>query len=582
MATFRRRGRSDSPWVLFGIGVVVAAVLLARRWWRSASWRVAEGPLYMPGEVLLTFATPRLVSSDDRRIADLIASASRLAGVTLQPIQAEGSPRPAGIQQYARRGDDTQARGQTPAGAAQPPLTVRTSIRASGRTAFNRDPVRRAVGRINKGLGALREADISLSSAMPNWILNGGSGGSARPQGGPGTIPDPAPDAAWIINPPPGVAWQPGGPGIAEAGAQSVDEQVIVAVLDTSPGPEALLLAATRFPNNWLLQRLTAGGTDPNAVIAEWNTFAAPSDVPSRTTNSEVDHGLFICGIIHNLAPRAGIHLLHVLDDNGRGRTDLLLAALHHCLDLAQQGRRVVVNLSLYLLIPPGDELWRRWFGPYERILGTDPAAMAGLLDSLDAAVGTAIALLLDAGAVVVAAAGNDALIYGYPPQPRLPADYPGVLCVVATDKHGRRAAYSNEGDIPAMGNCVAAYGGQGEMVDRMVGATPKGKIAVVPPGADPRDGMVGVFCSHHFKTADGPQPNASGWAYWSGTSFATPLVSALAATILAQNELDRQSNPSIATLTPAAVVQLIVGMGTPPSDATLFCPVLPFTQTSA
>ena len=247
----------------------------------------------------------------------------------------------------------------------------------------------------------------------------------------------------------------------------------------------------------------------------------------------------------------------------------------------ARQGRRVVVNLSLYLLIPPGDELWRRWFGPYERILGTDPAAMAGLLDSLDAAVGTAIALLLDAGAVVVAAAGNDALIYGYPPQPRLPADYPGVLCVVATDTHGRRAAYSNEGDIPAMGNCVAAYGGQGEMVDRMVGATPEGKIAIVPPGADPRDGMVGVFCSHHFKTADGPQPNTSGWAYWSGTSFATPLVSALAATILAQNELDRQSNPGIARLTPGAVVQHIVGMGTPPSDATLFCPYLPFTQSN-
>lgn len=536
----------------------------------------------MPGEVLLTFATPRPVSSDDRRITDLIARASRLAGVTLQQIEAEGSPRPVEFQSDARQVDNTQARRQTPPGAAQPPLTVRTSIRASGRNPFTRDPVRRAVGRINKGLGALREADISLSSAMPNWILNSGSGGSARAQGGPGTIPEPAPEAVWLINPPAGVAWQLGGPGTADAGAQPVDEQVIVAVLDTSPGPEALLLAASRFPNNWLLQGLTADGSNANAVITEWNTFAAPGDVPSWPTNSEVDHGLFICGIIHNLAPRIGIHLLHVLDDSGRGRTDLLLVALHHCLDLAQQGRRVVVNLSLYLLIPPGDELWRRWYGPSERLLCTDPVAMARLLDSLDAAVGTAIALLLDAGALVVAAAGNDALIYGYPPQPRLPADYPGVLCVVATDKKGTRAAYSNEGEIPANGNCVAAYGGQGEMVDRMVGATPEGKIAVVPPGADPRDGMVGVFCSHHFQTADGPQPNASGWAYWSGTSFATPLVSALAATILAQNELDRRSDPSIARLTPGGVIQHIVGLGTPPSDATLFCPVLPFIQTRA
>ena len=563
-------------------GLMLAAALLARRWRRSVERQATEGPLYMPGEVLLTFSAPNRQPFGDPHTA-LVARASRIAGVRLQPIRDARSIQPRETQRPPTPGaGDARTRGQTPDGAAQPPLTVRASIRVSRLSLVRRDPVKRTVERLHKSRDTLRETDVLLSSAMPNWIINSGSGGSARAQGGPGTIPDPAPDAIWTITPPPGTAQPASEPRPAEAGARQGNGQVIVAVLDTSPGPQALLSAAARFPKNWLLQRLTANGTDANAVITHWNTFAAPSDVPGWSTNSEADHGLFVCGIIHSQAPAAGIHLLHVLDDKGRGRTDLLLEALHHCLDLTRQGHRVIVNLSLYLLIPPGDERWHRWFGPYRHVLSARPAAMARLLDSLDGAVEAAISLLLDAGAVVVAAAGNDALIYGYPPQPRLPADYPGVLCVVATDKEGKRAAYSNKGEMPVTGHCVAAYGGQGEMVERMVGATPEGKIAVVPPGADPRDGMVGVFCGNHIKTASGPQPNTSGWAYWSGTSFATPLVSALAANILAQNELDRQSNPSMPRLTPHGVIQHIVGLGTPPSDPTLLCPYLHFTQTSA
>ncbi|HWE60962.1 MAG TPA: S8/S53 family peptidase [Chloroflexota bacterium] len=570
MATSREPGRPDSPREMIRSGLRTAATLVGRQR-RNGAVQAAEGPLYMPGEVLLTFTAPTPLPFDDKRLTTLIARASRIAGVTLQPVSSGGS--------VQAREAQSAGRGQALTGAARPPLTVRTRIHTAGITAFRKDPVKRTVGRINERLGTLREADVSLVSAMPNWILNSGSAGSARAHGGPGTIPDPAPHATWTITAPSGNARPVSGTDTAGTASQGEKGQVSVAILDTSPGPQALLSAAARFPNNWLLQRLTANGTDANAVITEWNTFTPPTDVPSWPTNSEVDHGLFICGIINNLAPSADLHLLHVLDDEGRGRTDLLLEALQHCLDLARQGRRVVVNLSLYLLIPPGHEFWQRWFGPYKHLLGARPAAMARALDLLDVAVETTIALLLDAGAVVVAAAGNDALIYGYPPQPRLPADYPGVLCVVATDREGRRAAYSNEGEIPVTGHCVAAYGGQGELVDRMVGAKREGTIAVVPPGADPRDGMVGVFCSSDFKTADGPQANTSGWAYWSGTSFAAPLVSALAANILAQNELDRQNDPGIPRLTPHAVIDRIVDLGTPPSDPTLLGPRLRFVQ---
>jgi subtilisin family serine protease len=596
MATSRGQGRSNDPSVIMLQRLVSAALLasaaaLLMRHLRRATPRVVEGPLYMPGEVLLTFTAPRDVTADDARLSMLVDRAADAAGMSLQRTidaprtdQMSRAPATPAARGAARAEEDTGQRDAAAAPRAQhahPPHVVRTAVKPSGLHLLRHDHVKRATTRINDNMHHMREAEVAMASAMPNWIIGSGSGGSGRPIGGPGTVPDLAPDGGWTIAPPPGLAGPAGAPLTAVAVDSSLDGQVIVAVLDTSPGPDALLRAARKYPQNWLLKRLTADGTDANAVISEWNTFAPPNDVPKWPSNSEVDHGIFVSGIIHSLAPRARIHLLHVLDNKGRGRTDLLLEALHHCLTLAQQGHRVVVNLSLYLLIPPGEEHWARWFGPMHRLSRATPATKAKLLASLDAAVRQAITLLLDAGVVVVAAAGNDALIYARPPQPRVPADYPGVLCVVAADREGKRASYSNEGEIPATGSCVAAYGGQGKLVNQMVGDTVRGKVPVVPPGTDPRDGVVGVYCSDTMQTVDGLKQNDCGWAYWSGTSFATPMVSALAANILAQNERDRQADPSVARLTPHAVIGHIVGMGAASPDSTLHCPLLRFEQTS-
>jgi subtilisin family serine protease len=83
------------------------------------------------------------------------------------------------------------------------------------------------------------------------------------------------------------------------------------------------------------------------------------------------------------------------------------------------------------------------------------------------------------------------------------------VLGVAATTSNPRQAArYSNVGDEAELGDHVATFGGNSsEMLE-------------------PEDGVVGIY-SGEFPDE---RPNETGWAYWSGTSFATGIVSGIAA----------------------------------------------------
>jgi hypothetical protein len=56
-------------------------------------------------------------------------------------------------------------------------------------------------------------------------------------------------------------------------------------------------------------------------------------------------------------------------------------------------------------------------------------------------------------------------------------------------------------------------------------------------------DAVVGIYCSSTFPSLSiddcnptYPAPNQNGWAYWVGTSFATPIISALLARVIELN----------------------------------------------
>ncbi len=377
---------------------------------------------------------------------------------------------------------------------------------------------------------------------------------------GPATIPSPAPSGAWRFVLPPAGAWSDG----------ATDSGVTVAVLDTWPD----LRGVANDPSFQRLEEsneaLRSFMQDVRAGRVKTDAFAGPTDLARYPSNADSDHGLFVAGIVNSIAPHADLHILHVLDDRGYGRAELILEALDYCAKtLAAEWRRLVVNLSLFFLIAPDD---------------APPGTEAGAESSrrLASQIKESIDRLIAAGAVVVAAAGNDALDYEVAQDlkaplhvdPRLPADLDGVICVVATDRDGKIAAYSNHADTRKH-NSVATWGGQGEL-DRQASKPGQHPVVVVPEAADgeQRDGVAGLYALHTVQTADGRGPgerNETGWVYWSGTSFATPIISAIAANLLARDP----------ALSPPQVLEGLAGMAEPPGHgaAQLGCPYIKVSQ---
>lgn len=173
-------------------------------------------------------------------------------------------------------------------------------------------------------------------------------------------------------------------------------------------------------------------------------------------------HGTFIAGVIEQLAPGCTVRVGQIVSPLGDARESDVLQAILAEAALPEAERPSLLSLS---------------FG------GTAMAAAPALR--------SAIAKARLAGIVIVASAGNEGS-----PEPHYPAAYDGVIGVGALGPDG-----------------PAPFTNYGEWVDACA------------PGVD----LVSAF----FAAFDGPQPtvntmdpdNFSGWATWSGTSFAAPVV---------------------------------------------------------
>jgi hypothetical protein len=253
------------------------------------------------------------------------------------------------------------------------------------------------------------------------------------------------------------------------------------------------------------------------------------------------DHGLFVSSLIHGLAPRAPITLEPALDDDGQGDLSLLLLGLERVLAHKRPEEPRVVNLSLGVRPHPA-RLPAAWYGlprPQDpdyhplralatpgcdaRWVATNRRRIGQTVDLLEAGLRELGRYLSLNNCLVVAAAGNDSLALVESRrarlEPRLPARFDTVLGVAATTSNPRQAArYSNVGDERELGDHIATFGGNASDV------------------LEPEDGVIGVYAGEF---PDG-RPNETGWAFWSGTSFAAGIMSGLVATYWAlRPELD-------------------------------------------
>ncbi len=195
-------------------------------------------------------------------------------------------------------------------------------------------------------------------------------------------------------------------------------------------------------------------------------------------------HGTFIAGIIEQLAPGCDIDAIEVLSTFGDGDEAEIASTLGSLANLPDADRPHVVNLS---------------FGGYSPL---GMAALANAVEALDAA-----------GTVVVASAGNDGTCV-----PMFPACLPKVVSVGATDDDGKPAPFTNYG--PWVRACA--------------------------PGVD----RTSIFFEG-FNGAGPPENNYDpdhfeGWARWSGTSFAAPVVVAALARAIAAGDSPRDAVKSV------------------------------------
>ena len=349
----------------------------------------------------------------------------------------------------------------------------------------------------------LRDDDATLRTATPNWLTSGAP--EQIGTGGPGAAPvkalPPSSPARFIRNLP-----QPA------ASHWSDGSGVHVAILDTAPTIHAM--ASTYYAwhtyhagEHPLLESLLG----PDGPLQVYPASAATLHrLASYHLQDErylmTDHGLFVAGIIHQLAPRTQLHLFEVLNPYGIGDLQSIAGGLQQALQLPHSS--LVINCSLVFNLPlaghndPGcldpvrarqPHLLRRWAQPIE-----------------------ALCLWVQGYAVpMVAAAGNDAQRnrrhgHGGRPSARYPAAFDAVIGVGALPRdaasHGLAAAsYSNLADRPEKTGFVT-LGGE----------------------AGPENGVLGLYIGSF---PDG-EPNDTMWAWWAGTSFATPIVTGLVASL--------------------------------------------------
>jgi subtilisin family serine protease len=291
--------------------------------------------------------------------------------------------------------------------------------------------------------------------------------------------------------------------------ATTNDGKVYIAIFDTAP---QVLVPGQIGLNHKILHTLAW----PNPASNDTNFYLTVSDAignspihgPNEPFIDVSDHGLFVAGLARIVAPDSQIHLIRVLGKNGCGDMMKLVVAIRAFTAVMKANHidTFVLNLSLGL-----------------------PELPAGIsIPKLENALRAAY----NAGAVIVAATGNDSWNLTTPANAQLPAAYDFVIGVAATNDVGERSCYSNRGR--AANQDTSAPGGEGGPFDTKFSCVSRTMSWNTPPAdckgtmAECRYGLISVIepTSQNSTT----KKWAHKYGFWSGTSFSTPLVSGLAA----------------------------------------------------
>jgi len=438
------------------------------------------------------------------------------------------------------------------------------------------DPVVRLVNFINKPRNQdfiKNTLHVSIALASPTWPLGGSS---FVPVGCPLSPPIPVPGNAYCSSSP--GLWPITLPELPSELERSTGDGVHIIILDTLPRQEEIRRSIEGAEEHNLLLLDVA-----NNVVMHHNQLPAQIDEPGPfqpKTGKDIkgrngggfrmaDHGMFIAGIVRDVAPDAHVECIRTLNDFCAGDSTAfvkILEGIQNRMLLINPddnnnqgdlfGKPVVINLSC--VIPPDDVLKDQGI--------TDPSTVR-------AEIYQPIKDLVHQGALFVASAGNEGDTRYQPSNPthvRPDALYPAqfaytgvagypalgnsIIPVGAVDQHGNPTTYScYPGDLG-----IATYGGD---VPKHFKHDASGCFTE----AEDIDALIGIYTALSYPALlledcrpTYPVPNAHAWAYWSGTSFATPIITGLVARIL-QSKLE---NPLITAPPNISLPQTLVNVG--------------------
>ena len=257
---------------------------------------------------------------------------------------------------------------------------------------------------------------------------------------------------------------------------------VLVAILDSGVDFGAADIADALWTNTGEIP-FNGVDDDGNGYIDDWRGWDWTEDDP--WPHDERGHGTHVSGTVGGrgvfgygtgVAPGCVIMPLKILDSNGRGDETEVWEAIQYALDMDAR----VMNMSI------------GWRYSSEPDRGTWRATVEAACE---------------AGAVMCIAAGNEGTTAGAPFNLRTPGDVPSAITVGATNYEDERASFSSVG--PVAWDTIPGY---------LDYPYPPGHIK--PDIAAPGDSIPSMIIGGDY-------------AYWDGTSMASPHVAGAAALLL-------------------------------------------------